>query len=80
MNNYLDTTKLAPLEVANPFQRRGDVLNWFSHKTNTLWLGGPETGDHFASLASHEDNGPFFFLHAATPYGVILDELAMIQN
>jgi hypothetical protein len=50
--------------------------NWFNHKFDTIWIGDTQPG--YGKVATHELD--HFLLHAFTPFGLFLDELAIVQR
>src|ERR1022692_203742 len=50
--------------------------NWFDYRTDTLWIGADTDNIHRA--ASHEM--AHLLLHASTPYGLFLNQLAKLQS
>src|SRR5438876_6990791 len=67
----VDLTFFNPLRPAP-----GVAENWYSHRTDVLWVGTAE--EHAARATAHEAD--HFVLHISTPYGLFLHQLTELQR
>ena len=69
---------LAPVDLRADRLRphAGAKGNWYSHKMDMVWISNTKPG--YGKVITHELD--HFFLHAFTPFGHFLDEIAVVQR
>jgi hypothetical protein len=70
---------LAPVDPGIvPFGRKSAGGSWYSSKGNMVWTEHTSDRARADAILSHELS--HFFVHVGTPYGMLLESLAQLQE